>query len=94
MADIPPATPEGRLSFPRVPVSSFGPAPLEDLGAACAAAEAEGKARLADAAPLLEGPQGFGIGGYNIESGSSAGWPTGMEPPAYETPLYPGPHGG
>lgn len=92
---IPPATPEGRLSFPRTPVASFpGDAPLDDLGAACAAAEATGVARLEAAGPILHGPQGFGIGGYNVEEGFSGGWPTDMEPPAYETPLRPGPHGG
>jgi hypothetical protein len=92
---IPPATPEGRRSYPRTPVSSFAmEAELPDLGAACAAAEAAGNGRLADARPILEGPQGFGMDGYNVESGSAYGWPTDMEPPAYETPLYPGPHGG
>lgn len=95
MPEIPPATPEGRLSFPRVPVSSFAmEAELPDLGAACAAAEAEGNARLEAARPILEGPQGSGAGGYNVESGGAAGWPTGMMPPAYETPLHPGPHAG
>lgn len=92
---IPPATPQGRLSFPRGQVSSFATeAPQDDLAAACAAAEAAGTARLEAAAPILAGPQGFGIGGYNVEEGFSAGWPTDMEPPAYETPLRPGPHGG
>jgi hypothetical protein len=37
---------------------------------------------------------GGGADGFNIESGASAGWPTDMEPPPYETPLRPGPHGG
>lgn len=95
MPEIPPATPEGRLSFPREPASSFAmEAPLADLSAACAEAEAAGNARLADARPILEGPQGFGLDGYDVQSGSAHGWPAGMEPPAYETPLHPGPHAG
>ena len=50
--------------------------------------------RITQAKTLLESPQGFGLGGFNIESGAAAGWPTDMEPPPYETPLHPGPHGG
>jgi hypothetical protein len=93
--DIPPATPEGRMSFPRTPVVSFpGDAPLDDLAAACAAAEAAGTARLAAAGPIVNSPAGYGSDGFNIEEGSAYGWPTDMEPPAYETPLRPGPHGG
>jgi len=101
--EIPPATPEGRRSYPRGAVSSFAmEAPLPDVQAAFDAAVADGGAgflypespRIAEARTLLESPQGFGLGGFNIESGASAGWPTDMEPPAYETPLHPGPHGG
>jgi hypothetical protein len=92
---IPPPTPEGRMSYPQTPVAPSGSAPLEDLSAACADAEAAGNGRLAAAAPILEGPAGFGIGGYNVEEGSAHGWPTDMEPDGgYETPLHPGPHGG
>jgi hypothetical protein len=89
---IPPATPEARMAFPRVPVQSFDEAPLEDLGAAVAAAVAEGNARLAAAGPILNSAAGYGADGFNIEEGSAHGWPTDMEPPPYETPLHPGPH--
>lgn len=93
--EIPPATPEGRRSFPRTPVASFpGDAPLDDLTAACAEAEAAGNARLAAAGPIVNSPAGYGADGFSIEEGSAHGWPTNMEPPAYETPLHPGPHGG
>lgn len=91
---IPPATPEGRMSFPKVPVQEFTSVPLPDVAGETAAAVAAGNARLEAARPLLESAAGYGSDGFNIEEGSSAGWPTDMEPPDYETPLHPGPHGG
>jgi hypothetical protein len=99
---IPPATPEGRRGFPQVPVQSFMSEPLPDVQPAFDQAVAEGgtgvlypmSPRIEAARQLLESPQGYGAGGFNIEAGASAGWPTDMEPPPYETPLHPGPHGG
>lgn len=91
---IPSPTPEGRMSFPRVPVQEFSAAPLEDLAAAVQDATSEGNARLMAAGPILNSDAGYGAGGFSIEEGSAHGWPTGMEPPDYETPLRPGPHGG
>lgn len=100
---IPPPTPEARLAFPQVPVQSFVTEPLPDCQPAFDQSVAEGGSgvlypmspRIAEAEALLSSPQGYGLAGYNIESGASAGWPTDMEPPGdYETPLHPGPHGG
>jgi len=83
------------MSYPKVPAQEFTSVPLPDVSAACDEAVAAGNGRLAAAAPILEGPAGFGIGGYNVEEGSAHGWPTDMEPDGgYETPLHPGPHGG
>lgn len=99
---IPPPTPEARLAFPQVPVQEFESVPLPDVQGAFDQAVAQGGAgvlypvspRIAQAETLLASPQGFGADGFNIEGGASAGWPTDMEPPPYETPLHPGPHGG
>lgn len=100
---IPPPTPEGRMSFPKVPVQSFESVPLPDVQGAFDQANAAGgtgvlypmSPRIAEAREMLESPPGFGSEGFDIQSGASAGWPTDMEPPAdYETPLHPGPHGG
>jgi hypothetical protein len=98
--DIPDATPEGRMSYPKTPVQSFTGVPLPDVQAAFDQAITDGGSgvlypmspRIAEAKTLLESPQGFGAGGFDIDSGASAGWPTGVEPPeGYETPLRPGP---
>ncbi len=99
---IPPPTPEARLAFPQVPVQEFESVPLPDVQGPFDKSVAAGGAgvlypmsdRISEAETLLSSPQGFGGAGVNIEGGASAGWPTGMEPPAYETPLHPGPHGG
>lgn len=100
---IPPATPEGRMSYPKVPVQEFTGVPLPDVQGAFDQAIAEGGAgviypmsdRIAEAKSLLESPQGFGADGYDISSGAAYGWPADVEPPeGYETPLRPGPHGG
>jgi hypothetical protein len=92
--DIPPPTAEARLAFPQVPVQPFVTEPLPDLAAACAQAQAQGEARLEAARPILDSAAGYGADGFNIEEGSAHGWPADMEPPPYETPLRPGPHGG
>jgi hypothetical protein len=100
--DIPDATPEGRMSYPKTPVQSFTgvPLPSEEVQAAFDQAIAEGGSgvlypmspRIAEAKALLESPQGFGAAGYDISSGAAGGWPTDVEPPeGYETPLRPGP---
>jgi hypothetical protein len=101
--DIPAPTPEARMAYPKTPVQEFTGVPLPDVQGAFDQAIADGGSgvlypmsdRITEAETLLNSPQGFGIDGFNIESGASAGWPTDMEPPGdYETPLHPGPHGG
>jgi hypothetical protein len=97
---IPPPTPEARKAWPQTPVQSFLEAPLPDCQGPFDEAIAEGAAgimhpmspRIAEAKAVMESPAGYGA--FSIQDGESAGWPTDMTPPPYETPLHPGPHGG
>ncbi len=95
-------TPAGTAPRP-APYDIQAPSPLADCQAAFDQAVAAGGAgflypvspRIAGARELLESPQGYGAGGFDIQEGAAYGWPTDMEPPeGYSTPLVPGPHGG
>jgi len=37
--------------------------------------------RQSQTAALLQSPQGFALGGYDIDAGTTAGWPNNVEPP-------------
>ena len=91
MAITPPDSPSSPENFAQVPTSQMNiQAPLSDgeIGAAFDASIAVGGAgalypqgpRQAQTAALLESPQGFASGGYDIDAGSAFGWPNDVEP--------------
>jgi hypothetical protein len=63
-------------------------APVPDVTGAFDAANADAGAgvlypqseRQREARQLLESPQGFGLGGFDIDAGSAYGWPNNVEP--------------
>lgn len=88
-----PSSPE---HFAEVTPHGRGPAPYDiqaalpqaEVTAAFDRAVAEGGAgvlypvspRIAQARQLLESPQGFGLGGFDVDAGASEGWPNNIEP--------------
>lgn len=92
----PQASPSSPENFAMVTPHGRGPAPYDiqaplsdgEIGAAFGAANAMGGSgvlypmgpRQAQAARLLESPQGFASGGYDIDAGTTAGWPNDVEP--------------
>ena len=91
-----PDTPSSPPDFASVSPHGRGPAaydiqaPLADgeIGAAFDATNREMGAgviypqgpRQAQTAALLQSPQGFASGGYDIDAGTTAGWPNDVEP--------------
>lgn len=65
-------------------------APLQDgeIGAAFGRANRDGGAgflypqgeRQAQAAQMLDSAAGFGLGGFDVDAGTTAGWPNNIEP--------------
>jgi hypothetical protein len=96
MAITPPDSPSSPENFASVAPHGQGPAPYDlqapmsdgEIGAAFDAANAVGGAgalypqgpRQAQTEVLLQSPQGFGSGGYDIDAGTTAGWPNDVEP--------------
>ena len=88
-----PSSPEG---FAGVTPHGQGPAPYDiqaplsdgEIGAAFASANAVGGAgalypqgpRQAQTEAMIQSPQGFASGGYDIDAGSAFGWPNDVEP--------------
>lgn len=71
------------------PEQGFTSEPLPELGALAAAAEAlsgPGGPRQAQAATLMDSPQGFSAGGgtsgFDMLNGWTGGWPQDVQPPA------------
>jgi hypothetical protein len=96
MAITEPDTPSSPGNFAMVTPHGRGPAaydiqaPLPDgeISAAFDAANAVGGSgvlypqgpRQAQTETLIQSPQGFGSGGYDIDAGTTAGWPNDVEP--------------
>ena len=91
MAITPQDSPSSPENYAQVATSQMNiQAPLSDgeIGAAFDAANAVGGAgalypqgpRQAQTETLLQSPQGFGSGGYDIDAGTTAGWPNDVEP--------------
>ena len=96
MAITPQDTPSSPENFAQVTPHGQGPAPYDiqaplsdgEIGAAFAEANAVGGAgalypqgpRQAQTEAMIQSPQGFGSGGYDIDAGTTAGWPNDVEP--------------
>jgi len=91
MAITEPDTPSSPENFAMVTPHGRGPAaydiqaPMPDgeIGASFDAANAvasPGGPRQSQTAGLLQSPQGFASGGYDIDAGTTAGWPADVEP--------------
>jgi len=96
MAITPRDTPSSPGNYASVAPHGQGPAPYDiqaplsdgEISTAFDSANAMGGAgalypqgpRQAQAQQLLESPQGFGSGGYDIDAGTTAGWPADVEP--------------
>jgi hypothetical protein len=91
-----PDSPSNPGAFAAVTPHGRGPAaydlqaPMADaaVGSAFDAANAAGgngvlfpmSERIHQAQTLIQSPQGFGLNGYSIDAGASAGWPTDVAP--------------
>lgn len=87
-------SPSSPSNFAEVTPHGRGPAPYdiqaspEDVSGAFNAANADAGAgvlypqsqRQRETAALIQSPQGFALDGYDIDAGSSAGWPNNIEP--------------
>jgi len=96
MAITPQDTPSSPENFAQVTPHGQGPAPYDiqaplsdgEIGAAFAEANAVGGAgalypqgpRQAQTEAMIQSPQGFASGGYDIDAGSAFGWPNDVEP--------------
>ena len=91
MAITPPDSPSSPENFAQVATSQMNiQAPMSDgeVTAAFDASLAVGGSgvlypqgpRQAQTQQLLESPQGFASGGYDIDAGSAFGWPNDVEP--------------
>jgi len=83
-----PSAPEQYSGVPVQQVNIQAPLPTGEVMAAFDSANAEGGAgflypmseRIRDARTLLESPQGFGSGGFDITGGFHGDWPADVEP--------------
>jgi hypothetical protein len=96
MGITPRDTPSSPGNYAQVTPHGVGPAPYDlqaplsdgEIGAAFGASIAVGGSgvlypqgpRQAQTQRLLESDQGFGSGGYDIDAGTTAGWPNDVEP--------------
>lgn len=96
MAITPSDTPSSPSDYAAVTPHGQGPAPYDiqapmsdgEIGAAFDATNREMGAgvifpagpRQAQTETLLSSPQGFASGGYDIDAGTTAGWPADVEP--------------
>jgi len=96
MAITEPDTPSSPAGFAAVTPHGRGPAPYDiqapmadgEIGAAFDAANAVAGSgvlypqgpRQAQTETLIQSPQGFGSNGYDIDAGTTAGWPNDVEP--------------
>ena len=96
MAITPSDTPSDPAAYAMVTPHGRGPAPYDiqapmsdgEIGAAFNASIAMGGSgvlypqgpRQAQTQRLLESPQGFASNGYDIDAGTTAGWPADVEP--------------
>ena len=96
MAITPPDSPSSPENFAQVTPHGQGPAPYDiqaplsvgEITAAFDQANADGGsgvlypqgARQAETQTLLESPAGFASDGYDIDAGTTAGWPNDVEP--------------
>jgi len=96
MAITPQDTPSSPENFAQVMPHGQGPAPYDiqaplsvgEITAAFDQANADGGsgvlypqgARQAETQTLLESPAGFASDGYDIDAGTTAGWPNDVEP--------------
>jgi hypothetical protein len=96
MAITPQDTPSSPENFAQVTPHGQGPAPYDiqaplsagEITAAFDQANADGGsgvlypqgARQAETQTLLESPAGFASDGYDIDAGTTAGWPNDVEP--------------
>jgi hypothetical protein len=83
MAITPPDTPSSPENYAQVatsPADIQAPLPEGEIAAAYGAANADSGPRQAQAEQMIQSPQGFGSAGYDIDAGTTAGWPADVEP--------------
>jgi hypothetical protein len=91
MAITPQDTPSSPENFAQVAVSPTdiqAPLSVGEITAAFDAANADGGSgvlypqgpRQAQTEAMIQSPQGFASGGYDIDAGSAFGWPNDVEP--------------
>ena len=83
MAITEPDSPSSPSNYAQVATSGMDiQAPMSDgeIAAAYAASNADMVPRQAQTEVLLSSPQGFASGGYDIDAGTTAGWPADVEP--------------
>ena len=83
MAITEPDSPSSPSNYAQVATSQMDiQAPLDEasIAAAYAASNSDMVPRQAQAEVLLTSPQGFASGGYDIDAGTTAGWPSDVEP--------------
>jgi hypothetical protein len=96
MAMTPSDTPSSPSGFASVTPHGRGPAaydlqaplPVAEVSAAFDQANADGgngvlypmSERIHQAQTLIQSPQGFGLNGFSIDAGTTAGWPNDVEP--------------
>jgi hypothetical protein len=84
-----PSSPSNYAAVPVQPMDIQAASPIAEVTAAFDTSIAEGGSgvlypmspRIAEARELLQSPQGYGTGGFSIQSGASHGWPTDVMPP-------------